>query len=157
MRQSRVGAAQIGRYLRMQHREALDVQLINDRLVPRDVQLGIVAPVKKRIDDYALWDEGRAVAIVAAQVPFGMTDRVAEQRIVPAEEPVDRLSIGVDQQLRRIETLPVVRIVRTIDPIAIPQTGLRALQIDMPEAVRLFGNRYSASLQLFVAIIVKTE
>src|ERR1700691_5349901 len=117
MRQSGVGAAQIGRYLRMLHRKALDVQLVNYRLVPRDVQLGIVAPVEERIDDHALWDEGRAVAIVAAQVPLRMTDRVAEQRIVPAQEPVDRLGIGVYQQLRRIETLSIVRIVRPMNPI----------------------------------------
>src|SRR3984885_3009164 len=157
MRQSRISAAEIGWYLRMQHRKALDVQLVNYRLVPRDVQLGIVAPIEERIDDHALWDEGRAVAIVAAQVRVGMTDHVSEQRIVPAQKPVDRLGIRVYQQLRRIEALPFVRIVRSMDPIAVPQTRLGALQIDMPDAVGLLGDRDSAGLQIFVAIIVKTE
>src|ERR1700736_5928149 len=97
MRQPCIRAAQVGRYLRMQHRKALDVQLVDYRLMPWDVQLGIVAPVEVRIDDYALRDEPRTVAIVAAQVFVGMTDRVAEQRIVPAQEPVYRFGIGVNE------------------------------------------------------------
>ena len=157
MRQAGIGAAQIGRYLRMQHRKALDVQLVNYRLVPRDVQLGIVAPVEVGIDDYALRDERRTVAIVAAQVFVGMTDRVAEQRIVPAQEPVDGLGIGINQQFRRIETMPVVRIVGSVHPIAVSQTRLHALQIDMPDTIGLFGNRYSRGFQIFVAIIVETK
>jgi hypothetical protein len=44
-----------------------------------------------------------------------------------------------------------------VDPIAVPQTRLGALQIDMPDAVGLFGNRDSAGLQIVIAIIVKTE
>jgi hypothetical protein len=66
MRQAGIGATQIGRYLRMQHRKALDVQFVNYRLVPRDVQLRIVAPVEVGIDHNALRDERRTVAIVAA-------------------------------------------------------------------------------------------
>src|SRR5258708_27781729 len=97
MRQSGIGAPQISRYLWMQLCEAFDMQLVNYRLVPWDVQLGVVAPVKVGIDDDAFWDERRAISIVAAQVFVGMPDRIAEQSIVPAEEPVDRLGIGVNQ------------------------------------------------------------
>jgi hypothetical protein len=86
-----------------------------------------------------------------------MTDRVAEQRIVPAQESVDRSGIWIDQQFRRIEAMPVVRIVRSVHPIAVPQTRLHALQIDMPDAIGLFGNRYSGGFQMFVAIIIETE
>src|ERR1700722_15953577 len=81
MREPGVGTALVGRYLGMQHREAFDMQFVNYRLVPRDVQQGIIAPVKVGIDDYAFWNERRAVAIVAAQVFVRMADRIAEQRV----------------------------------------------------------------------------
>src|SRR4029077_746756 len=154
MRQSRVGAAKIFRYLRMQHREAFHMQLVNYRLMPWNAQLRIVAPVKVRIDYHALRDERRAVAIVAAQVFVRMTNRVAEQCIVPAEEPVDRLGVWINQQLGRIETLPVVWIVRPIHPIAISQARLGPLQIDMPARISLLGNSYSIGLAILVAIVI---
>src|ERR1700685_2056345 len=86
-----------------------------------------------------------------------MTDGVAEQRIVPAQEPVDRLGVRIHQQLGRIETMPIVRIVGTVDPVSVSQARLHALHIDMPDAVGLFGDSYPMSFQIFVAVIEQTE
>src|SRR5258708_20102320 len=117
MRQPGIGAKQSGRDLRMPHREAFDVQLVNYRFVPWDVQLGIIAPVKVAIDDDALRDERSAVAIVAAKIFVGTTDLIAKQGIVPAEEPVYRLGVRANQQFPRIETVAIVPIVPSVNPI----------------------------------------
>src|SRR6266481_5974575 len=157
MRQSRIGSAKIFRYLRMQHRETFNMQFVNYRLMPWDAQLRIVAPVKVRIDYHALRDERRAVAIIAAQVFVRMTNRIAKQCIVPAEEPVDRLGVWINQQLGRIETLPAIRIVRPVHPIAISQARLGPLQIDMPAGISLLGNSYSVGLAILAAIVIEAQ
>src|SRR5271170_2110846 len=86
-----------------------------------------------------------------------MTDRVAEQRIVPAQEPVDRLGIRINQQLGGIEAMPIVWIVGTVDPISVSQARLHALHVDMPDAVRLFGDCYPMSFEILIAVIEQTE
>src|SRR6266481_3760253 len=44
-----------------------------------------------------------------------------------------------------------------MDPIAISQTRLGALQIDMPARIGLLGNRYSIGLAILIAIVVEAQ
>ena len=52
----------------MQLREALDVHLVDDRLVPRRARRPVVAPGERRIDDRRQRRERRVVALVERQV-----------------------------------------------------------------------------------------
>ena len=47
----KVGASQVFRYRLVELREASDVQLVNQRLVPRGAQRPIVTPGERRVDD----------------------------------------------------------------------------------------------------------
>ena len=54
-----------------------------------------------------------------------MTNPVAEVRIAPLQIILDLLGVGIQQQLMVIKTVSVGRIVRTVDTVAIQQSGAR--------------------------------
>src|SRR5690606_1297242 len=47
----------------------------------------------------------------------------------------DRLRVGVEQQLARVEAMPLVRSVRAVDAIAVQETGPRERQVAMPHLI----------------------
>ena len=67
-RQPRVGAAQVLAHVRVLHREALDVRLVDDAVGQRRVRRAVVLPVEARVDDDALRDRGRVVGVVGREV-----------------------------------------------------------------------------------------
>ena len=66
-----VGAAQLLRHVRVALGEALDVQLVDERLVPGGTQAPVVAPGEGGVDDRGEGSEGRAIALVEGQVAAG--------------------------------------------------------------------------------------
>src|ERR1700722_10720648 len=62
MHQAREGAAQLRRNLRMPHREAARMQLVDDGAIPRDLRPPYRAPREGRIDHPAFRHEGLTVA-----------------------------------------------------------------------------------------------
>ena len=83
--------------------EALDVDLVEDRLVERDVRRPVGAPVEERADDHTLGHVGGAVVVVAGD-PIGL---LAEQRRVQLGAAVEGTRIRVDQQLGGVEAMAV--------------------------------------------------
>ncbi len=67
-RQSPVGAAEILRHGGESFRKTLDVQFINQGLMPRRARRGVVAPGEGLIDDHRQRREGRAVAVVQREI-----------------------------------------------------------------------------------------
>ena len=117
--QARVGPPPLRWDIRVPHGEALDVGLIDDRVVPGDPRRPILAPVERRIDDHALRNSGGAVAVVLAEVRVCMADFIAEQHVAPADGAIDRLGVGVQQELGGIEAVPVGRVVGAVDAVPV--------------------------------------
>src|SRR5262252_2939074 len=90
--------------------ETLDVHLIDDGLVPGHARWPIPSPAERRIDGDGARHVGSAVAIVWNQVLSRIADSVTEQRIMPLERPRDRLGVGVEEKLGRVEAMPVLRL-----------------------------------------------
>src|SRR5207245_2940348 len=78
-------AAQLLRYVGVVDGEALDVQLVDDGLVPGRVGPPVVAPGECRIDDLALGHAERAVAIVGREILAPAADAITEMRVAPAQ------------------------------------------------------------------------
>ena len=106
-----VGAAQLLRDVGMALREALDVHLVDDRVLPGGARRAVVAPAEGGVDDLA-----------AAEARAGS---------LPANQP----SVRIEQHLRGIEAVSVLRVVRPVDPIAIEQAGPRVGKVAMPDEV----------------------
>ena len=64
----------------------------------------IVLPVKKRIDHHRLRHAGSTVAAVDMQIGIVSAHAVGKDRLLPIDMAADRLGIGIDQQLCRVES-----------------------------------------------------
>ena len=127
-----VGAAQVLGDARVQLREAAHVGLVDHGLVPRHARRLVVAPGERGVDDDALRHRPGAVAVVAMQVGVRVPDRVAEDGVVPAHLAADRLRVGVEQELRRVEAMALLRRPRALDPVAVELPRPRVGQVAVP-------------------------
>ncbi len=131
-----VGAAQILAHLGVELREALDVHFVDDRLVPGHARPAPVVafPVERLVDDDRLRDRGRVVALVDVQV--GVVAAVGHVRegargAVP-DRALDRLRVGVDEQLGGVEPVPLLRRVRAVDAVAVALAGADPRHVAVP-------------------------
>ena len=139
--QPRIRPAQVLRHIGMTRREPLDVHLVDDRLTPRNARRPIVPPRERRIDDDRLRHPRRAVAPIESQIRVRMPDLIPEQRITPRHRPINRPRIRIQQQLRRIEPMPRLRLPRPLHPIPIPHPRPRLRKVHMPHMLRLLRDR----------------
>ena len=137
--QSRVRPPEFLRDSRHQLREALDVDFVNDGLFPRSLRQAIVAPRERGIHDQSERREGGGVAVVERQVFGRIPIAVTEQAVVPLQPASDGPGIRVQQQLVRIEAMPLVRVVGAGDPQSIQRTGLEVREITVEDVERPLG------------------
>ena len=90
-----VGAAQLGRHLRVKFRIPFHMQLIDDRLVPWCIRRRVVAPAKRRIYDDALGHPACAILIIDGKIGFGISDRITEQSIAPLNAACNGFGVGI--------------------------------------------------------------
>ena len=126
---------------RVLHGESADVRLVDHRLVPGRTQLGIVAPVEFRIDDHCQGGTVGVVPVIEGKVRIRVADAVPEHRIGPAQVASDRLDIGIEHDLVRIEPVSLLRIVRAVHAITVKLTKLNVGQIAVPDNIGLFRQR----------------
>ena len=138
-RQRGVLAAQALRHVGMQRRESLDVQLVDQRVVPRRRRAAILTPGERRIDDLALGHAEGVVALVHGEIFALAADAIAEMTVAPAQIADDRFGVWIEQQLLRVEAKPFRRIVGTVNPVAVAQSGPGVGQIAMPDLIGLLG------------------
>ena len=117
MRQSRVGAAQLLGNIRMRLAETFHVRLVHDRVVQRGVGRAVEPPVERRVDHDALGDERDTVEVVLRVLRF--VEVIRENRFVPVPQALDRLGVRIEQQLRGIAPMSVLRRPRTVHSKAV--------------------------------------
>ena len=129
----RVGAAQIVAHAGQPHREALDVRLVDHRLVPRRVQPAVALPVEPRVDHDALRDRVGVVLVVELEVGVLLAGRHVRQHVagVVPDRALDRLRVRVDQQLAGVEAVTLRRRVRPGDaePVALARPDQRQVAV----------------------------
>jgi hypothetical protein len=103
----------------MQFREALDVRLVDHRVLPGRARGPVVAPGKGRIHDLALERAHGVVARVERKVPARAVDLISVVGIRPAQPAFDHSRIRIEQQLVRIETVAELGIVRPMHAVPI--------------------------------------
>ena len=126
---------------RAAHREPLHVQLVDDRVRPRRLQERIALPVELRVDDHALRDRVGVVLVVPLEIGVGAARGHVRQRARSARVhlPVDRLRVRVDEELRRVEAVALLRRPRPVHPIAVPLTGPDPGDVAVPVVRRPLG------------------
>jgi hypothetical protein len=134
VRDGGVGPAELLGHPRVGHGQALDVGLVDDRLVVGGLRRAVHAPVEEGVDDDGLRHVRRGVVVVA----LAGLEVVAEDRRIPVDLAVDGLGVGIEQQLVRVAAQPLSRVVRAVHPESVLLPGLHAGQERVPdEAVHL--------------------
>src|ERR1700759_5084385 len=119
-------------------RNAAHLQFEYDCFFPRGLRAPIFTPGKGGFDDPALRDVARVVTPVERQILPRTPKSVAEDCVSPAETPLQRFGVWVDQQLVRIEPMPIRRIKGPVNTIAVKQIRSSVRQIGMPDFVGVF-------------------
>ena len=129
VREAGVRAAQLLGYVGVQLRQALDVGLVDDRLVVGDVEPAVALPVEERRDHDALHHVGGRVVVVAR---LGVAEVVAEERLVPVDVAAGGLGVGVEQQLVGVAALALREVPRSVHAVAVALAGLHRRQVAVP-------------------------
>ena len=129
MRHSGVGAAQLLGDVGVQLGEALDVNLVEDRVCHRPARGAVIAPVEIRRHQHRARYVRRRVAVVRSIRVIG---RMTVDRRVPVHIARDRAGIGVEQQLRGIAADARRRIPRAVDPKAVALARCNVRKIALP-------------------------
>ena len=99
VRHARVGAAQFLWDVRVTHRHALDVGLVDDRLGVVVSRAAVPLPVEEGIDDDGVHG---CIGGVTALDREGIVGLIGEEVKRILQLSLDRLSIGVEKELRRV-------------------------------------------------------
>ena len=129
-----VGAAQVLAHARQPLREPLHVELVDDGRVPGTAQELVALPVERRVDHDGLRDRRGVVRLVHDEV---VAVRVAERAALdPADRPLDRLRVRVDQQLVRVEPVTLLRRPGPVDAVPVALARPDAGQVAVPVVSR---------------------
>jgi hypothetical protein len=138
--QPRVRPTQVLGHPGMPRGEALDVHLVDHRLVPRRARSPIIAPGEGGVDDDRLRHAGRTVARIGGQVGVGMADLVAEESVAPLDGAVERSRVGIEQELGGVEAVAGGGLPGALHAIAVADARPRLRQVDVPDVLGLLGH-----------------
>src|SRR5262245_50199774 len=104
----------------MRGREALDVDLVDDRVGEGVPGPGPIAPGVRRVDDQAAGDVPGGVERAGH---LGVVEGIAEHLRSGPYLAVDRPGVRIEQQLGRVAAQTVARVVRPAGPITVGLAG----------------------------------
>ena len=125
-----VGAAELLGDVRVLHGQALDVGLVDDALVVLVIGRTVEAPVEVGVDDNRRHRVPERVLVVEA---VGVTEVVGEEGLAAVDLPVDRLGVGVEQELDGVAAVAGGGVVRTVHAVAVALAGLHVREVDVPD------------------------
>src|SRR5712664_1434400 len=137
--------------------EALDVYLVDDGARPAGQRGPVAFPVEGGVDHHALGQVGGAVPVVGLDVARGVADPVAEERVVPLERAGDRLRVGIEQGLGRVEAVPLPGLVGAVDPEGVERAGPDPRDVDVPHLIGALLDPDLADLLAGIALGVEAE
>jgi len=133
------------------------MQLIDQRLVPRDLEQPVIAPAERGIHHDALWHAFRAIAFVPGEVGIRVSNGITEAGIAPANVTGDGFGVGIEQKLGRVKAVADLGLIGTMNPVPVPLPGADLRQIDMPNLVRLLPQRDLRHLLLAILPLEETQ
>jgi len=125
-----VGAPQVLGNHRVQLGHALDVGLVDDRLVVLVVRGTVVAPVEVGVDDHRAHGVSRRVLLIAH---LRVVEGVGVQRLGRGHLAGDRLGVRVQQQLGGVAAVTGGRVVGARHPVAVLLARRDPGQVGVPD------------------------
>src|SRR5262249_26782936 len=132
--------------------EALDVRLVNDRVLPGHGGPAFFAPGEGLVDDHTLGHTARIIAPVKREIAACATGAVAEMRIAPYEPSAQLPCIRIDEELVRVEAQSTLGLIGAMHPIAIELPRRPIAEIAMPDILGAFRQRDALDLPPAMAL-----
>ena len=149
MAQAGVGAARLRRNVGVAFGESLDVQLVQNALCQRDVGRMVIAPVVVVVHYARLERHGGVIARVRAQ---GIGAVVAKLLVTPFKLSHRFTGVGVQQQLGRIETVPLFGLPRAMGAQPVDQARLCVRQVTVPYVLGAGGQKIAGCFDFAVGV-----
>ena len=127
--EARVRAAQLGGHERVELGHALDVGLVDDRVVVVVPRGAVVPPVEVRGDDDRAHGGAGGVLLIAHR---DVVEVVGVQGLRGPHVPGDRLGVRVQQQLGGVAAQAVRRVVGAVDAVAVALAGTDRGKVGVP-------------------------
>src|ERR1700686_2979685 len=109
----------MSRNVRVAHGESLDVELIDQGIVPRELGWCMRFPGESGVDHSVLGHSNGIIAPVKRQVLLPLSDPVSQVRVAPPDGSLNLLAIRVEQELVVIKTMALPRGVWAIHPVSV--------------------------------------
>ena len=155
--ETEIRSTQRFRHPGMALREPSQMALVDHGATPRRARRPVVAPAEGGFDDDALRHGSGAVAAAGRLVRCGIAGVVTEEVVAPADRAAERTRVGVDQELRRIESMSLRRRPWTVHPVAVELTRPDVGQIRVPDEAVALGQRDAGALASVGRLIEETE
>ena len=110
----------------------------------------------ERLAHDALGDVGGAVARVEREVPVGVPAHEAVDPVGVTERAVQRARVGVDEQLVRVEPVPLSRCVGSVHAVAVALPRAESRDVAVPDVVGPGDERVARGLPL-AALVEQAE
>jgi len=125
-----VGAARLLGYVRVQHAHALDVGLVDDRVVVLVLRRVVVPPVEVGVHHHG---EHGGVHVVGGVALRRVVELVGVERRIGHDLSLDGLGVRVEEELARVAPVAVVGLERPVDAVTVALPGLNAGEVGVPD------------------------
>jgi hypothetical protein len=151
--QAGVGATVGFGYAGVQLAEAAHMHFVQDAVRPGRGRRGIALPVEAVVHHTGLQRQGAVVAPIHAQ---RVVTGLAAVHVAPLELANHLARIGVEQQLVRVEALPLLRLPRPVGTQAVDQAGTSATEVAVPDIAAARGQDQACGLGT-AAVVVQAQ
>lgn len=130
MRQAREGAAFLHGHLGVEHGHAFDMGFVDERVAVRDPQGAVALPVEERADHHRPHRRAGRIACIQRE---RIARIVGEHGLPPSDVPAGRFRVRVQQQLGRVTSHPVGRVIGPLHPVTVRLSREHMGQVAVPD------------------------
>ena len=130
---------------------------VDDGFVPWRSQRSVRSPAKARLCHHRQRRVRRVVSVIEGKVLLRITDAISKHRIRPCDVTSDCFGVGVQDDFIGIKPMPALRIIRSVDAIAVQLSWTNIRQKAVPDKVRLFAHRDAVDFFLRIHRIEQAE
>src|SRR5258707_2610556 len=151
-RKTAICTAPSRRHILAKLREPLDVDFVDDRVLPGNRRSTLCAPREGFVDDHAFRHSARVVSPIEREIGPRAAGAAAEMRVAPDEAPCNLLGVGIDEELGCIEAQSALGLIRAMKPVTVQPSWRDIIEVAMPDILGAVRQRDALDLAPTMAV-----